>query len=42
MERKENIKLQLHTASILMMVASADEKIEGSEVESIKKILLMG
>ena len=39
MDKKDNIKLQTHTASLLIMVASVDEKFEKSEEATIKKIL---
>ena len=40
MERTKNSKLQIYTSSILMFVASADEKIEDSEINIIKDILI--
>ena len=40
MERTNNSKLQIYTTSILMLVASADEKIEESEITIIKEILI--
>ena len=40
MERNKNYKIQIYTSSILMLVASADEKIEDSEINIIKDILI--